>query len=68
VVDLNVILATSTYQLLNEQLTRSQSEAEHFRVVAEKLQVVHWLMLLRGLGELVTFVPIFNCSNFFLSD
>lgn len=42
--DLNVILATSTYQLLNEQLTRSQSEVQHFRVVAEKLQVVHWLI------------------------
>lgn len=39
--DLNAVLATSTYQLLNEQLTRSQSEIEHFRIVAEKLQVVY---------------------------
>ncbi|XP_078163877.1 histone mono-ubiquitination 1 isoform X2 [Carex rostrata] len=37
--DLNAVLATSTYQLLNEQLTRSQSEIEHFRIVAEKLQI-----------------------------
>ncbi|KAJ1702966.1 hypothetical protein LUZ63_002745 [Rhynchospora breviuscula] len=37
--DLNVILATSTYQVLNEQLMRSQSELDQFRAVAEKLQI-----------------------------
>ncbi|KAJ3706923.1 hypothetical protein LUZ61_010628 [Rhynchospora tenuis] len=37
--DLNVILATPTYQLLNEQLMRSQSELDQFRSVAEKLQI-----------------------------